>query len=486
MPRERVIHFTAGRRLACWAAKDSKHGMQHHPVFPPSPGDPVPQILCDWLQALRPCFTAPSWEHVLVLVMGAVLAPGKRTVSACLRMTGRAEAKNFSSYHQLLNRARWDTRAMARRLLVMIIDRFVPDGPVVIGMDDTIERRWGRRITARGIYRDPVRSSHGHFVKASGLRWLSFMVLAPVPWAGFVKALPVLTLLAPSERSDRQRGRRHKLLTDWARQGALQLCRWLPDRDIVFVGDSSFAVHELAHAFHGRATLISRLRLDANLFAPPAKRNAHTIGRPAQKGPPLPKLKTLLSNPITPWETITVSSWYGRKDQKTLEITSDTALWYRRGTPPRPVRWVLVRDPEGKRAAQAFFSTDTTLDPADIIALFVRRWQVEVTFAETRAHLGVETQRQWSDKAIARTTPALLGLYSLVSLWACDLLTPSSVAHAAAWYRKTSLTFTDAIGAVRLALWVGDIYRHSPLHREQHKIPPDRLVRMAEALCFAA
>ena len=178
--------------------------------------------------------------------MGAVLAPGKRTVSACLRMTGRAEAKNFSSDHQLLNRARWNSRDMARRLLVMIIDRLVPDGPVVIGMDDTIERRWGRRITARGIYRDPVRSSHGHFVKASGLRWLSFMVLTPVPWAGVVKALPVLTLLAPSERSDHQRGRRHKLSTDWARQGMLQLCRWLPGRDIVFVGDSSFAVHELA------------------------------------------------------------------------------------------------------------------------------------------------------------------------------------------------------------------------------------------------
>ena len=181
-----------------------------------------------------------------------------------------------------------------------------------------------------------------------------------------------------------------------------------------------------------------------------------------------------------------MSSWYGRKENKTLEITSDTALWYRPGTPPRPVRWVLVRDPEGKRAPQAFFSTDTTLDPAEIIALFVRRWQVEVTFAETRAHLGVETQRQWSDKAIARTTPALLGLYSLVSLWACDLLTVSSTPHAAAWYRKTSLTFTDAIGAVRLALWVGDIYRHSPPHGERHEIPPDRLLRMAEALCFAA
>lgn len=260
----------------------------------------------------------------------------------------------------------------------------------------------------------------------------------------------------------------------------------MPGRDIVFVGDSSFAVHELTHALDGRATLISRLRLDANLFAPPPERHARAVGRPAQKGAPLPKLKTLLSDPATPWHTITVSSWYGRKQEKTLEITLDTALWYRTGTPPRPIRWVLVRDPKGKRTPQAFFSTDTALAPADIITLFVRRWQVEVTFAETRAHLGVETQRQWSDKAIARTTPALLGLYSLISLWACELLSTTSMPYAAAWYRKTSLTFTDAIACVRLALWVGDIFQHSPPNRKPQEIPPDRIVRMAEALCFAA
>ena len=231
------------------------------------------------------------------------------------------------------------SESAARRLLGLVVERLVPDGPIVIGMDDTIERRWGRRISARGIYRDPVRSSHGHFVKASGLRWLSFMVLTPVPWASLLKALPVLTLLAPSERADHQRGRRHKLLTDWARQGALQLCRWLPGRRIIFVGDSSFAVHELAHAITSRATLISRLRLDASLFAPPPKRTTRTVGRPAQKGPALPKLKTLLSNPATTWARIIVSAWYGRVDGKTLEITSDTALRYRPGTPVMPIRW---------------------------------------------------------------------------------------------------------------------------------------------------
>lgn len=294
------------RCLADETCRDSKHEMLRQ--FKRPVGDTVPRILQDWLLPWRPCFTAPSWEHVLVLIMGALLAPGKRTVSACLRMTGRIDAGNFASFHQILNRVTWSSRDAARRLLPVVIERLVPAGPVVIGMDDTIERRWGRSITARGIYRDPVRSSHGHFVKASGLRWLSFMVLAQVPWTKVVKALPILTLLAPSQRSNLQRGCRHKLLTDWARQGALQLCRWLPGRQIIFVGDSSFAVHELAHAITPRADLISRLRLVASLYASPEKRTPRTMGRPAQKGPALPKLKTLLDKTDTVWSRIVVSA----------------------------------------------------------------------------------------------------------------------------------------------------------------------------------
>lgn len=449
-------------------------------------GDPAPDFLRLWLAPFRRAFSAPSWERVLVLAMGALLAPGKRTVTACLRMTGRARSSGFASYHQILNRARWQPRELARHLLVLLMTRLVPEGPVIIGLDDTIERRWGSKIAARGIYRDPVRSSHGHFVKASGLRWLSFMLLTPLPWSRCIKALPVLTLLAPSERCSAKRGRRHKRLTDWARQGMLQIIRWLPERRIIFVGDSSFAVHELVHGLGDRATLISRLRLDASLFALPPERHAHTMGRPAQKGQALPKLASRIDDPNSDWRSIEVSQWYGGVRDKPLEILSDTALWYRRGTPPKLIRWVLVRDPEGRRKPQAFFCTDTGMAPTDIIACFVRRWQIEVTFAELRAHLGVETQRQWSDNAIARTTPVLFGLYSLICLWACNLFTEHSRPHAAAWYRKTGLTFSDAIGVVRHRLWVSDIYRHSPQNLKPPEIPPDRVKRMAEALCFAA
>ena len=246
---------------------------------PPAIADRIPVFVRAWMQPFRACFTAPVWQHVLVLVLGAVLAPGKRTVTAALRVMGLDAISNFTRYHQVLNRARWSSRAAARCLLGVIVTTLLGDGPVLIGFDDTVERRWGPRIAARGIYRDPVRSSKEHFVKTSGLRWLCFMVLAPIPWAGRVWALPFLSILAPSERYHAERGRRHKTLTDQARQGILCVCRWLPQHWLVFVGDSSFAALELLAAVGEHCTVISRLRLDANLFAPvpqrrPRKRDA--------------------------------------------------------------------------------------------------------------------------------------------------------------------------------------------------------------------
>ena len=189
--------------------------------------------LAGWLRPFSTLFTRPTWSRALVLVAGAILAPQRRTVSAALQATGREQTAAFARYHDVLNRSRWSALAVARVLFLLVVNACAPTGPIVIGIDDTIERRWGAKIRARDIYRDPVRSSHGHFVKASGLRWLSAMLLVPIPWAGRVWALPFLTVLAPSQRCARERGIRHKKLTDWTRQMLLQITRWLPDRRII-------------------------------------------------------------------------------------------------------------------------------------------------------------------------------------------------------------------------------------------------------------
>src|SRR5471030_1613023 len=238
----------------------------------------APAKLMSWMQPFGESFTAPTWQHVLVLIVGTILAPGRRTVAAALRVTGLDQDPRFTNYHRVLNRNRWCSRGIARRLLRLLVDRFVPHGPVIIGLDETLERRWGARISARGIYRDPVRSSHGHFVKASGLRWLSVMLLPDIAWAGRVWALPFLTALAPSERYASTRRRRHKKLTDWGRQVLLQTARWLPERDIIAVADSSYAAIDLLNAVRRRLCMITRLRLDARLFDPPEPRRSGTVG----------------------------------------------------------------------------------------------------------------------------------------------------------------------------------------------------------------
>ena len=241
----------------------------------------TPPVLAGWMSVFRGCFSAPVWSRVLVLVAGAVLAPGKRTVSQALRVMSLAANPGFSRYHEVLNRARWNGRAVARTLLMQVLGAFLPAGEVVLGVDDTIERRWGPKIKARGLYRDPVRSSRGHFVRASGLRWLSLMVMVPIPWAGRRWALPFLTVLAPSQRWSSERGRRHKTVVDWARQAVLQAKRWMPDRRLVVVADAGFSGVGLITALRRHACLVTRLRIDASLFAPAPPRGR---GRWAARG----------------------------------------------------------------------------------------------------------------------------------------------------------------------------------------------------------
>jgi hypothetical protein len=448
----------------------------------------TPEILVSWLAVFRPCFTAPVWNHVLVLVAGAILAPGKRTVTQALRVMGLADQTGFGRYHEVLNRARWDSRDIARRLLGHLLAVLWPDGEIVIAIDDTIERRWGTKIKARGIYRDPVRSSDGHFVKTSGLRWLSLAVVLPVPFAKRRWALPFLTVLAPSARWSEAQGKRHKTLTDRARQVILQSKRWLADRRVVVVADSSFAALGLIAAVRRHVCLITRLRLDAGLFEPAPKRRPNQKGRPRLKGKALPKLTAILADPKTIWTQITMAEWYGGRP-RTLEYVSANAVWYSSGQPPAPIRWVLVRDPSAERDPQAFLCTDFDLDPVAILSRFVFRWRIETTFQEVREHLGVETQRQWSDLAILRTTPALLGLYSLVALWAHGLMGGPDTAvrpHTAAWYNKSLPTFSDAISAVRRVLWTTRGFSMSRYHAETVEIPVRLLKRFVETLCLAA
>src|SRR5512135_2627508 len=272
--------------------------------------------------------SASIWSYAQVLITGAILTRGQRTVTAILRVMGLGDEKHFVNYHRVLHRAVWSSLAVSRTLLVLLLQTFVPTGPILIGGDDTIERRWGAQIAARGIYRDPVRSSHSHFVKASGLRWLTLMLLVPIPFAQRVWALPFLTILAPSERYYEKKGRAHKKLTDWMRQALLQIRRWLPHRAIVFVADSSYAVIDLLACMTQLATpitMVVRFRLDAALYEPAPARRPGQQGRPRKKGARLPTLAQVVAHPHTRWQRYVVRYWYGEL-KRTIQITSGTAV----------------------------------------------------------------------------------------------------------------------------------------------------------------
>ncbi len=262
----------------------------------------------------------------------------------------------------------------------------------------------------------------------------------------------------------------------------------MPKRRLVIVADSGFAALDLLASVRRHVCVITRLRLDASLFRPAPKHRSGQRGRPALKGRALPKLTAVLKSQKTVWTSVVVSQWYNAQ-QRTLLVATGTALWYHSGIPPVPIRWVLVRDPTGEHEPSAFLSTDLDATPAAILGWFVSRWRVETTFQEVRAHLGVETQRQWSDLAILRTTPALLGLFSLITVWAGELARDNARSlrpNAAAWYEKKDPTFSDAIAAVRRTLWTPPNLSMSRQQDETITIPARLLNRVLQTLCLAA
>lgn len=448
----------------------------------------IPPEMMLILAAFAPAFNERIWDLVQILVIGAILAPGKRTVTSALRVMGLSEEKQFQNYHRVLNRAKWSGLVVSRILLGLLVATFVGLGvPLILGADETLERRQGEKIKAKGVFRDNARSSHQYPVYSFGLRWLSMMLLVSVPWSSRVWALPFLTVLAPSERSNVANGKRHKTSLDWLMQMITVVRRWLPERVLVLVTDGGLVALKLGlrcAGFANPVTYVSRLRLDAQLYDPPGPQPQGKPGPKPKKGRRQPSLRQRLTDPKTLWQQETVA-WYGGK-QRMIEYATDTALWHTSGYDPLPIRWVLVRDPLGEFEPTAFFATDQKALALQILTWFIMRWGLEVTFQEAHPHLGLETQRQWSDLAILRTTPALLGLFSLITLLAHRLTEgqPFPV-RSAAWYEKKEPTFSDAIALVRRYLWMNTQFPNSPIREGPVEIPTPVLAGLIDTLCYS-
>jgi hypothetical protein len=444
----------------------------------------LPPEIVAILAAFAPLFSDRTWIKAQLLAVGALLATGDRTVCAVLRVMGLSQERHFTNYHRVLNRDAWSCLAAGQVLLGLILALIPSDWPIVLAADDTIERRGGRRIKSRGCYRDAVRSSRGHLVRCFGLKGIVLTVLVPVPWSQRVWALPLLTTLSWPEGSGRRTG--HKTSLDWTRQMVVQVRRWLPERELILVLDGGFAAVKLAHdCQRHQVAMICRLRLDAALYDPPGPQPPSKRGPKPKKGQRQRRLTEWAGDRETPWERIEVD-WYGG-ERKVMQVFSGTGLWYTRGQDPVAIRYVLARDLEGRLSDAAYFCTDERFGPEEILKYVVQRWSMEVTFEEARAHLGLETQRQWSDLAIARTTPVLLGLFSVVTLLAVQWHRSGLlVAEQTAWYEKECPTFSDCMRLARQQIWRSRILGPSSEAADVIQLPRPLLEALVHGLSSAA
>jgi len=444
---------------------------------------PLPQAIIAVVAPFRPLFTAPTWRKLMTLLTGTLLADGRRTVCAALRLSGEADNAHWSSFHQVLNRAHWSELSASRCLLLLIVDTFLPAQAVIeIAIDETLERRWGPQVHKRGHYRDSALSSRQRSVSSPELSWIVMAVVVPVPWSPQPWALPFLVVLATTPGVSQQLGLRHHTVGERARQMIRLLHRWLPQRQIRVLGDTAYSCLQLGvQASRCGVTLITPARLDSVLHAPPPEQRRRG-GKPQVIGARLPALEAVLADPTTAWQPSHLQ-WYGQ-GQRTIEWCTGTALWYRIGHPPLPIRWVLTRDPQGKRPAKALLCTDQALSAETIITAFMHRWPLETTFEESRAHLGIETQRQWPGRTIERTTPLLLGLYSLVALAGREMAQAGTLqVEQTAWYRKPHATFHDVLAGLRRQIWLAQSNQTSPAYLDVGLLIPAEVERLLYAAC---
>jgi|SoiMethySBSTD1v2_1073268.scaffolds.fasta_scaffold439941_1 DDE superfamily endonuclease len=401
-------------------------------------------------------FSKPSFMNFLELLQGHILCKGKRTISEILKSLSLRNVKNYSRYHDFFRKAKWSTLKGAEILLLYIVS-LIP-GDIEISVDSTVERRKGPKIKSLGIQRDAVRSNKTRKVLVPGLNWLVVAIYIKFPWCKQPWALPFLSILMPPENplstskneNDLKRAKKHKTLNEWTCQIAILLRRWIKQpKKITIIADSAFATYILANTCIDLGiTLVSRMRLDARTFNFPEENPKK--GRKKLVGERLPTFKMILEDPSRIWDTAEIL-WYGGRKKK-IDVLTGACLWYGYGIRPVPIRWVLTRDSNNKGEAAILFSTDVNALPIAVIEAFMLRWQIEVTFEEARRHLGMETQRQWSDNAIDRITPCILASYSIINLMALANAKSKGEdipVQTSSWYKKAHVTFSDVLTYVR-------------------------------------
>ena len=442
----------------------------------------VTNAIVQLLAAFSEAFTVPTFQNILVLVSGVILS-NKGTISAALRVMREDQDKGFGKYYRVLNRAVWTCLGVSRILLGLIVKTcLVPGMPLMLVVDDTLERRKGKKIGIKGWFRDPTRSSGSRVTKTQGIRWLSIQILVPVPWSKRWWSLPFMTVPAPSKKICEKLGIKHQSCVELTCILIGIIRRWYPKQEIYLIGDGAFTAIKLClRCKELEIGHISRGRFDLQLYEKAGKQEKGKRGRKAKKGKRQEALKERLSNPKTIWEKMEVK-WYGIED-KAVEIATGRALWHRSGFDPVEIRWIIVRCSEGSIKPMCIISTDIEKGVQEVIESYIVRWNIEVTFEEMRAQLGFEEQKHWSEKAINRTTPCLFGMFSIIVLIGMKLYPNELPTRYSIWEEKEDASFGDVLGAVRLYIWEEQGIEMLSEARKEIKIPKEVWQAVLSILC---
>jgi len=394
--------------------------------------------------------TAATFVRAKLLGVAAILTTGRRTVSNLLRTVAGLADGDPSSYHRVLSLAQWSGLTLASLLARVILRHCWPQGRVGLVGDDTVTEHPGRQVHGKARHRDPVRSSHSYTAWRWGHKWVVLAILVRFPFARRPWALPVLVALYRSPQDNQNRGRPHRTPAQLLQLLLRLLLRWFPDGQFLFAGDQNYGSHEmaaLAPRTRGRLQVVSKFYPNANLYEPPPAYAGH--GRPRVKGRKLPTPQEVVA---TAERTRLNVAWYGG-GRRHVEVVTGTGHWYKAGEGLVPVRWVYVHDLTGTHRDEYFYSTDVTMTAQEIIEAYTGRWNIETTFEDSRAYLGLESTRGWCARTVSRAAPCLLGLYSVVALLYWLLPPEEQEQGAVAWEGKATVTFSDAITAVRRWLW---------------------------------
>lgn len=465
----------------------------------------LPRAARPLVSQLSIAFSPATFQRVLVLIVGAVLASGRRTVAGCLWAARALASGESSSYRRVFSAASWSLRPLGRVLAAAALSHVPPGEAVVVSGDDTVAQHRGKKVYGKGKHRDSCRSSHSHTVWKWGHKWVVLAVNVTFPFCSRPWALPVLAALYHSRAkppkdaggSAKKEGPtpRHKTPAQLARGLMALLCRWFPERRFVFLGDGGYSSHEFAAFFarHRRRglSMVGRLHPQANLYdkpplPPPGKKSKQ--GRPRVKGDKRPAPAQVVESTPADQRKRAAVGWYGG-GQRQVELLSGTGHWYKAGQGLVQLRWVFVHDVEGTHRDEYFFSTDPGLTAEQIVTLYTGRWCIEVTFEEVREWLGFETPRQWARRSVLRCGPCLLGLFSVVSLVYAEAVRLSggtAKAKSTDWYQKSEPTFSDAMRGVRRLFWAQTVLKHPRQGQGFQKLPRTLKNVLLDYLCDAA